>query len=50
MDDDDEEDSQVQATSSDVDISEAEYATLDNVAPDTASAQPQHPPPPISTP
>jgi hypothetical protein len=50
MDDDDEEDSQGQATPSDVNISEAEYATLDNVAPDPASAQPQHPPPPTSTP
>lgn len=49
MDDDDEEDSQGQATPSDVNISEAEYATLDNVAPDPASAQPQHPPPPTST-
>lgn len=48
MDDDDEEDSQVQATPSDVNISEAEYAILDNVALDPA--EPQHPPPPVSTP
>lgn len=48
MDDDDEEESQGQATSSDVKISEAEYATLDNVA--REPAEPQYPPPPVSTP
>ncbi|KAG2345599.1 hypothetical protein BDR05DRAFT_960553 [Suillus weaverae] len=47
MDDDDEEEPQGQATSSDIEISEAEYATLDNVAQEPA--QPQHPSSPVST-
>ncbi|KAG1737661.1 hypothetical protein EDB19DRAFT_1829440 [Suillus lakei] len=47
MDDDDEVESQGQATSSDVQISEAERATLDNVAQE--HAQPQHPSSPVST-
>lgn len=45
MDDDDEEESQGQAKSSDVKISEAESATLDDVAPEHS----QHPSSPVST-
>ncbi|KAG1734719.1 uncharacterized protein EDB91DRAFT_1146505 [Suillus paluster] len=45
MDDDDEEESQGQATSSDVQISEAEAATLDNVAQEHV----HHPSSPVST-
>ncbi|KAG2078872.1 hypothetical protein BDR04DRAFT_1146565 [Suillus decipiens] len=47
MDDDEDEESQGQAIPSDVKISEAEYATMDNVAQEPA--QPQHPSSPVST-
>lgn len=47
MDDDDEEESQGQATPPGTKLTEAEYTTLDNVAQEPA--QPQHPPSPVST-
>lgn len=47
MDDDDEEESQGQATPEGAKLTEVEYATLDNVAQEPA--QPQHPPSPVST-